>query len=42
MHKIKIQSRLLSHICKGQRARGKFLGYDVEFHVRTKIVSVTS
>ena len=38
MHKIKIQSRLLSHICKGQKERGKSLRHDFEFHVLTKIV----
>jgi len=42
MHKIKIHSRALSHICKGQKERGKSLRHDVEFYVPTKIVSVTS
>jgi hypothetical protein len=42
MHKVKIQSRLLSQLCKGQKVRETSLRHDVEFHVPTKIVSVTS
>jgi hypothetical protein len=42
MRKIKVQSCLLSHLCKDHKVRGTSLKYDAEFHVPTNILSVTS